>query len=150
MQNKTESFLLFFIDIEAGDIILSDIPQQKNVSAGTSVEFTCATPETGLTSFTLTPEITFGNTMEMTLPNGDRQLTLRFIAPSEYQTLTISCVATILNNMGMLEDFKTSTAVLMIQGEKLHLNCVCTVVSISVGLHVVSSVLFIVHLYAHN
>ena len=110
-------------DIQA-DIILSETPKSRNVSVGTSVVFTCATPETGLSSFTLTPGITLGNTMEMTLPNGDRQLTLSFIAPSKYQMLTISCVATRLSNMGLLVDFNSSTAVLMIQGERLHLNCV--------------------------
>ena len=61
--------------------------------------------------------------MEMTLPNGDRQLTLSFIAPSEYQMLTISCLATRLNNMGMVVDVNSSIAVLMIQGETA-LNCV--------------------------
>ena len=79
--------------------------------------FTCATPETGLTSFTLTPGIALGNTMEMILPNGDRQLTLSFIALLEYQMLLISCVATRLNSMGMVVDVNSSTAVLMIQGE---------------------------------
>ena len=96
----------------------------RNVSVGTSVMFTCSTPETELSSFTLTPGLALGNTMEMILPNGDRQLTLSFIAGSEYQILTISCVATRLSNMGMLVDFNSSTAVLMIQGERLHLNCV--------------------------
>ena len=54
---------------------------------------------------------------EVMLPNGDRQLTLSFIAPSEYHMLSISCIATRLNNMGMLVDFNQSIAVLMIQGK---------------------------------
>ena len=111
----------WYTDIHA-DILLSVIPQSRNISAGTLVEFTCATPETGLTSFTLTPGIALGNTMEIMLPNGDRQLTLSFIAPPEYQMLTISCVATRVNNMGMLVDINTSAAVLMIQGERLQIN----------------------------
>ena len=117
-QNKTESFF-FFVDIHA-DIILSDTPQSRNVSAGTLVEFTCATPETGLTAFTLTTDITLGNTMsnDVILSNGERQLTLSFIAPPEHQMLTILCVATRVNNMGMVENFKTSVAILMIQGER--------------------------------
>ena len=88
----------------------------RNVSAGTSVVFTCATPETGLALFTIIPGA-LGNRMEMILPNGDRQLTLSFIAPSEYQMLTISCVAARLNYMGMWVDVNSSTAMLMIQGE---------------------------------
>ena len=107
-----------YTDIHA-DILLSVIPQSRNISVGTLVMFTCATSETGLTSFTLTPGMALGNTMEMMLPNGDRQLMLSFIAPSEYRMLTISCVATRVNNMGMLVDITTSTAVLMIQGERL-------------------------------
>ena len=146
MQNKTDSFLLFFIDIEA-DITLSEIPQPKNVSAGKLVMFTCATPETGLTTFTLTPEITVGNTIEIVLPNGDRQLILSFIAPSEYQMLTISCVATRL--MGMM-DFNSSTAVLMIQGETVFKLCMNSR-QCHVGSHVVSFVWFIcIHTSLHK
>ena len=83
------------------------------------MEFTCATPETGLTVFTLAPGITLGYTMsnEVLLPNGDRQLMLSFIAPSEYQMIIISCFATRVNNMGMLVDINQSIAVLMIQGK---------------------------------
>ena len=82
--------------------------------------------------------------MEMILPNGDRQLTLSFIAPSEYQILTISCVATRLNNMGMVVDVNSSIAVLMIQGETAFKLCpqpynyIRTVDSTTMGLHVCS------------
>ena len=100
------------------------------------MEFICATPETGLTVFTLAPGITLGNTMSNEA-NGDRQLTLSFIAPSEYQMITISCVATRVNNIGMLVDINQSTAVLMIQGKTtFKFKYSITVL----GLHVVGSV----------
>ena len=99
-------------------IILSDTPQSRNVSANTPVEFTCATPETGLKAFGISSDVTLGNTMsnDVTLPNGDRQLTLSFIAPSEHQLINIACVATRINTMGVVE-VNQSTAILIIQGE---------------------------------
>ena len=102
-----------------GVILLSATPQSRNVSASTLVEFTCATPdpETGLTSFIISADVILVNTTsnDVILPNGDRQLTLSFIVPSEYQLITIACIATRIN-MGMV-DINTSTAILMIQGE---------------------------------
>ena len=101
-----------------GVILLSDTPQSRNVSAGTLVEFTCATPETGLAAFAMSTDVILGNTMsnDVMLPNGDRQLTLSFIAPSKHQLITISCVAARINTMGMVE-VNQSTAILMIQGK---------------------------------
>ena len=100
-----------------GVILLSDTPQSRNVSAGSLVDFTCATPETDLLSFTIATDVTHVNTTnnDVILPNGDRQLTLSFIAPSEHQLINIACIATRINTMGMVE-VNTSTAILMIQG----------------------------------
>ena len=107
-----------------GFIILSDTPQSKNVSAGTLVKFTCATFETGLLSFTITTgDVTLGHTSmnnDVILTNGNRQLTLSFIAPSEHQLINIVCVATRINTMGKAE-LNTSTAILMIQGETTYM-----------------------------
>ena len=66
----------------------------------------------------MTTDIPLVNTMDndKPLPNGDRQLTLSFIAPLEHQLITISCIATRTNTMGVVE-FNQSTAILMIQGE---------------------------------
>ena len=89
------------------------------------MDFTCATPETGLSAFAIsTGDVALGNnTMrnDVVLPNGDRQLTLSFIAPSEHQLINIACTASRITAMGnMLVDFNTSTALLMIQGIRLH------------------------------
>ena len=99
-------------------VILSDTPQSRNVSEGTLVEFMCATPETRLASFTITTDVTLVNTMssDVILPNGDRQLTLSFIAPSEHQLINIACIASRFNAMSMLV-VNTSTAILMVQGK---------------------------------
>ena len=102
-----------------GVILLSDTPQSKNVSAGTLVKFTCATPETGLLSFTMSTSVTLGVNSaknDMILQNGDRQLTLNFIAPSKHQSISVACIASRINTMGMV-DVNTSTALLMIQGK---------------------------------
>ena len=111
-------FMHIFTDIQAV-IILSDTPQSRNVSVDILVEFTCATPENGLTAFVISSDVTLGNTMsnDVTLLNGGRQLTLSFIAPSEHQLINIACVATRINTMGMLE-VNSSTAILMIQGRR--------------------------------
>ena len=104
-------------DIQAV-IILSDTPQSRNVSAGTSVELICATPEVGLAAFGITTSVTLVNTMsnDVLLPNGDRQISLSFIAPSEHQLINIACIATRINTIGVVE-VNISTAILMIQGK---------------------------------
>ena len=76
---------------------------------------------------------------EVMLPNGDRQLTLSFIAPSEYQMIIISCFATRVNNMGMLVDINQSIAVLMIQG-KTKFKFKYSVTELGSNSHVVGSV----------
>ena len=93
-------------------MLFSTTPQTRNVSAGTMVEFTCAAPASGLTSFGITPTPPVGSsdTDDNILPNGDRQVTLSFIAPSDQTSINIVCVATTSTN------FNQSFAVLMIQG----------------------------------
>ena len=93
--------------------ILSTTPVSRNVSAGTLVNFTCATPETELTAFALTatPHIDGSDTV-VTHPNGGTQLTLSFIAPAQHSTVNIACIVVI---EGTVRD--QNIAVLMIQGE---------------------------------
>ena len=95
--------------------MFSTIPQSRNVTAGTTVEFTCAAPASGLTSFGIStnPTVEGSAVGGSDLPNGDRQVTLSFIAPSDQTSINIVCVATTAT------DFKQSTAVLMIQGNKV-------------------------------
>ena len=94
--------------------MFSTTPQSRNVSAGTMVEFTCAVPASGLTSFAISTTPTVGDSVidGSDLPNGDRQVTLSFIAPSDQTSINIVCVATTAT------DFNQSIAVLMIQGNK--------------------------------
>ena len=76
------------------------------------VNFTCAAPASGLTSISIsaTPPVGSSVTGDNILPNGDRQATLSFIAPSDQTSINIVCVALTAT------DFKQSKAVLMIQG----------------------------------
>ena len=92
--------------------LLSTIPVSRNVSAGTLVEVTCATTETGLTAFSLTttPHIDGSHTV-VTHPNGGTQYTLSFIAPAQHSTINIACFAV----KGTVSD--QNIAVLMSQGE---------------------------------
>ena len=82
-------------------------------SAGTLVEFTCATEESGVTSFgiTTTPPFADQTSISDALPKGGRQKTLSFIAPSEHKNITITCVAI------RFPDVNETTAMLMIQGK---------------------------------
>ena len=65
--------------------MFSTTPQSRNVSAGTMVEFQCAAPANGLTSFGIITTPTVGDSVvdDNILPNGDRQVKLSFIAPSD-------------------------------------------------------------------
>ena len=87
-------------------------PVSRNVSAGTLTNFTCGTPETGLTVFsiTITPSVD-GSTVTTHTNGGIKQLTLSFIAPAQYSAINILCIAI----KGVV--FDQSIAVLMIQGE---------------------------------
>ena len=95
--------------------MLSDTPLSRNASAGTLVEFTCATPETGLNTFVIstTPPVGDSVITDVILPNGDRQVTLNFIAPSDYTNVTITCAAVRGSNVSL------STAFLLVQGNSL-------------------------------
>ena len=92
--------------------LLSATPVSRNVSAGTLVQNTCATTETGLTIFSLTiaPHIDGSDTV-VTHPNGGTQHTLSFIAPVKHSTIDILCIAV----KGTVVD--QSISVLTIQGE---------------------------------
>ena len=92
-------------------LILSDTPQARNVSVGTLVEFTCATPETGLTLFTFTTTPPVIGSIVTTYTNESIQLTFSFIAPVQHSIINIACIAI----KGSV--VKKSIAVLMIQGE---------------------------------
>ena len=78
------------------------------------VEFTCAAPASGQTSFSIsaTPPVGGSGTDDNILPIGDRQVTLSFIAPSDQTSICIICVA--LKGT----DLNHSSAVLMIQGNR--------------------------------
>ena len=94
--------------------MFSTTPQSRNVSAGTMVEFTCAAPASGLTSFGITPTPPVEGSIVggSDLPNGDRLITLNFIAPSDQTSISIVCAAIATTG------FNQSFAVLMIQGNR--------------------------------
>ena len=94
------------------NIILSKVPQSRNVSAGALVEFICATEESGvsLLGISTTPIFAGQISMPVALPNGGRQEMLSFIAPSKHNNITIVCSAI------RSHDFNLTTAILMIQG----------------------------------
>ena len=104
---------IILIAVTHADIILSKVPQSRNVSAGAWVEFTCATEESGVTSFGMTTTPPFAGQIPTSaaLPDGGRQQTLSFTAPSEHSIITITCVAI------RSPDFIETTAILMIQGK---------------------------------
>ena len=91
------------------------IPQSRNVSAGTLVELTCATEESGVTSFGIstTPELKHSNSVRLNLPNGGRQHTLGFMALSEHSSIIVTCSAI------RLPDVNETTAIMMVQGKRV-------------------------------
>ena len=95
-------------------ITLSTVPKSRNVSAGTLVEFTCATAESGVTlAITTTPTVVGSVANQTDLPNGGNQFTLSFTAPPQDSSITITCLAF------KGPDIIQPTALLMIQGNKL-------------------------------
>ena len=82
---------------------MTAVHKSRNASAGTLVEFTCATycGNTGNTTF----KLSVANQTD--LPNVGNQFTLSFTAPSEHSSITITCKG---------PDIIQPTALLMIQG----------------------------------
>ena len=91
--------------------LLSVTPVSRNVSAGTLANFTCGTPETGLTVFSLTTTPPVDGSTVTTHTNEGIQLTFSFFAPVQHSIINIACIAF----KGTVVD--QSIAVLMIQGE---------------------------------
>ena len=96
------------------NIVLSKVPQSRNVSAGESVEFMCATEERGVNALFLSTSPSFSGQISMpvgTLPNEGRKQILSFIAPSEHSSIVVTCAAV------RGPDVNETKAILMIQGK---------------------------------
>ena len=110
---KLRKILYFYFTGVQANIILSKLPQSRNVSAGALVEFTCATEESGVTSFAIItiPSVPHHESISTDLPSGGRQHTLSFIVPFENSNITILCIAV------RIPDVNQTTAILRIQGK---------------------------------
>ena len=104
--------ILYFTGAQA-NIILSKVPQSRNISAGTLVEFTCATEESGVTSLVISiePPVAHQESISTDLPNGGKQHQLSIIASSEHSIIIIRCTAV------RIPDVNQTTAILMLQGK---------------------------------
>ena len=93
------------------EITLSAVPESRNASVGTLVEFTCATAENGVTlAVTSTPTVVGSVPNQTDLPNGGNQFTLSFNAPPQHSSITVTCI------VFRGSDIIQPTALLMIQG----------------------------------
>ena len=81
------------------------------MSEHTAVTFECSTPETGLTTFTLSASPPIGISSLSHLPNGDQKLTLTITETDSYKSMHFIVCAAFRNG-----EFNHSTAVLKIQG----------------------------------
>ena len=106
-------------------VTLSVTPESKNVTVGTEVTFSCATPEKGLLFFFLETTPPLGTGQLNTLPNGDQMLTRTVVTKLEYTKIIVTCTAFKHSNA-----YKLSTAYLMVQGEitvclTSYMHCTC-------------------------
>ena len=101
--------------IQANIIILSKVPQSRNVSVGTLMEFTCATEESGVTSLVIStePSVPHHESISTDLPSGGKQHQLSIIAPSEHSNIIIIIRCTAVR----IPDVNQTNAILMIQGK---------------------------------
>ena len=97
-------------------IILSVTPESRNVSEGKMVEFSCASPNTGVGfSWSTIPHV--GTTMiepDNTSPELGKLSTLRFTASSQQNNTQVICFAVIGTNSNQ------STALLLVQGKPIY------------------------------
>ena len=111
-------------------ITLSAVPKSRNVSAGTPVEFTCATTESGVTlGITTTPTVVGSVANQTDLPNGGNLFSLSFTAPPQDSSITVTCIAF------RDSDIFQSTALLMIQGNMAE--CCINILCMYACVHVV-------------
>ena len=103
--------IIYFTGAQA-NILLSKLPQSRNASANTLVEFTCATEESGVNILVITtePSVPHHESISTDLPNGGKQHQLSIIVSSEHSNVTIKCTAV------RLPDVNHTTAILRIQG----------------------------------
>ena len=103
--------IIYFTGAQA-NILLSKLPQSRNASAHTLVEFTCATEESGVTSLVIStePSVAHHESISTDLPNGGKQHQLSIIVPSEHSYIIIKCTAV------RIPDVNQTTAILRIQG----------------------------------
>ena len=94
-------------------ITLSVTPESRNVSEGKMVEFTCATPDTGVTlAWTITPNVGAITPVDTDLPGGGKQSVLSFTATAQHNNTLITCLAVNGTTNG-----NQSTALLLVQGK---------------------------------
>ena len=103
---------LLIIGSKAG-ISLSVVPQSRNVSEGKLVEFSCATPDTGVNfSWKTIPHVvttTINNTL---LPDGGKLSSLSFNATAQHNNTLIKCLAIKVPNVN-----QSTAALLLVQGK---------------------------------
>ena len=76
-------------------IILSTTPESRNVSEGKIVEFSCATPDSGVNLgwITIPPNVDIGTGVVSTPPEGGKLSVLSFTATAQHNNVCIICFA---------------------------------------------------------
>ena len=111
---------LLVIGTTAG-ISLSVVPQSRNISEGKLVEFSCATPDTGVNlAWNTIPHVVTATINNTVLPGGGTLSALSFTARAQHNNTLITCLAIKVPNADQ------STALLLVQGKPIK---VCTAVN---------------------
>ena len=96
-------------------IILSVAPESRNVSEGKMVEFSCATPDSGVNLgwITVPPNVDVGTPVVSTPPGGGKLSVVSFTATAQQNNLYVICLAVKIPNSNH------TTALLLVQGKPL-------------------------------
>ena len=103
----------------AGVLILTTTPESRNISEGKIASFSCATQNSGvfLSWQTIPPNIDVGTPVVSTPPEGGKLSVLSFTATAQHNNLSIIC------NAVKVPSSNQSTALLLVQGKLIQLNC---------------------------
>ena len=107
-----------FIFSSTDSDVLSQVPAYRNVSAGSIVQFFCATPYS-MVILSWSGVTGAASVQSTQLPNGGRMTSLTFSATAEHNGTSVVCTGGgVLNERGVLVK---ASALLLVQGKEKYL-----------------------------
>ena len=105
--------------VGSAGVIFTTTPESRNISEGRIASFSCAIRDSGVfvSWHTVPPNIDIGTPVVSTPPGGGKLSVLSFTATAQHNNLSLIC------NAVKVPSSNQSTALLLVQGKLILLNC---------------------------